>query len=67
MKKIISFLGISILGGVLTLGGYKLLFESPIVLENPTNSSLQVVETVFSPTDKTLNAAEMATDFTVAA
>ena len=67
MKKIISFLGISILGGVLTLGGYKLLFESPIVLENPTNSSLQVVETVFSPTNKTLNAAEMATDFTVAA
>ena len=67
MKKIISFLGISILGGVLTLGGYKLLFEAPIVLENSNNSGLQVLETVFSPTDKTLNAAEMVTDFTVAA
>ncbi|MEJ6674003.1 MAG: trypsin-like peptidase domain-containing protein [Flavobacteriales bacterium] len=67
MKKIISFLIMAILGGVLTLGGYKLLFNTPIVLQSTVNSIPQILETVYSSSDKTLNAAEMTTDFTVAA
>jgi len=57
----------AILGGVLTLGGYKLLFNTPIVLQSTVNSIPQILETVYSSSDKTLNAAEMTTDFTVAA
>jgi serine protease Do len=67
MKKIISFLIMAILGGVLTLGGYKLLFNTPIVLQSTVNSIPQILETVYSSSDKTLNAAEMTTVFTVAA
>jgi S1-C subfamily serine protease len=67
MKKIIPFLGMAILGGVITLGGYKLLFDTASVMERSVNNPTRSVETVFVPSDKTLNAAEMATDFTVAA
>jgi S1-C subfamily serine protease len=67
MKKIFSFLGVAILGGIVTLGGYKLVFDVPTVLEGPRNIALQAVQTVYNTSDKTLNAAEMATDFTVAA
>ncbi|EAR11554.1 htrA protein [Polaribacter irgensii 23-P] len=67
MKKIISFLGMAILGGMITLGGYKLLFDAPVIMERMISSPIRPLETIFSATDKTLNAAEMTTDFTVAA
>lgn len=57
----------AILGGILTLGGYKLFFNTPIGWQSTDNSIPQIVEIVYSPSDKTLNAAEMTTDFTVAA
>jgi S1-C subfamily serine protease len=52
---------------MIALGGYKLLFDAPVIVETTISSPMRPLETIFSTTDKTLNAAEMTTDFTVAA
>ena len=67
MKKAFSFLGIAILGGVITLGGYKMLLDDSIVLEQSKTQPLTTFQTNYSPAYKASNAAEMATDFTIAA
>ena len=67
MKKAFSFLAMAILGGVITLGGYKLLLEEPMVLERTIQIPTNIVQTSFSSAIKDASAAEMTTDFTVAA
>ncbi|WP_299672797.1 trypsin-like peptidase domain-containing protein [uncultured Polaribacter sp.] len=67
MKKFFSFLGMAFLGGALTLGGYKMLFDEHIVIESTTPSALQTVQTNFTPTYTTTNSVEATTDFTLAA
>ena len=67
MKKVFSFLAMAILGGVITLGGYKLLLEEPMVLERTIQIPTNIVQTSFSSAIKDASAAEMTTDFTVAA
>ena len=67
MKKAFSFLAMAILGGVITLGGYKLLLEEPMVLERTIQIPTNIVQTSISSTIKNANAAEMTTDFTIAA
>ena len=68
MKKILLLLGVSVLGGLLTLGGYKLFIEeshTPSVVE--TKSELPV----YVPTSNVTNALNvgdsMATNFVTAA
>lgn len=51
MKKVFGFLGIAVLGGVITLGGYKLLIEKPQV----------VIERTVSPSSKMVNANHLPT------
>jgi len=64
MKKILSIVLFSALGGVLTLGGYKLFIEKPqVVIEAPV-SQPAAVQTTF--TNAVVDAMEN-TDFTVAA
>jgi len=64
MKKILSIVLFSALGGVLTLGGYKLFIEKPqVVIETPV-SQPAAVQTTF--TNTVVDAMEN-TDFTVAA
>ncbi|APZ47829.1 serine protease [Polaribacter reichenbachii] len=69
MKKFFSLLGMAILGGTLTLGGYKLLFNDTVVVERTLPNSAQTVQTNFNtayePSSPTLNAATI--DFTLAA
>jgi len=64
MKKIVSIILFSALGGALTLGGYKLFIEKPqAVIESPV-SQPAAIETTF--TNTVVDSMEN-TDFTVAA
>jgi len=65
MKKFIGVLGIAILGGAISLGGYKLFVEQPIVIQQEQSSPFQMVNTNYNPL--LTNAAENTVDFTVAA
>ena len=67
MKKAFGFLATAILGGAITLGGYKLLLEEPMTLERTIKIPSNIVQTSYSSTIKGASAAEMTTDFTVAA
>lgn len=63
MKKVLSFLGMAILGGGIALGGYKLFLEKPVVVERTVDNSLPVVQSNFTETT-TVNTP---TNFTEAA
>ncbi len=53
MKKILSLVGVSVLGGLLTLGGYKLFIEK----EQPEQLAVEQVSDlpVYVPTNTTIN------------
>ena len=67
MKKTITTLGIAILGGVITLAGYKAIIESPqkIVQVSEMQSPLKTIPTTYTPT--VINSTSGPTDFTEAA
>ena len=69
MKKFFSFLGMAILGGAISLGGYKILFNDTIVAEAPNSTSLETINTNYSPVTKasTNEFSAMSIDFTIAA
>ncbi|MGK0414287.1 MAG: serine protease Do [Polaribacter sp.] len=67
MKKAFSFLGMAILGGALTLGGYKMLFDKQVVIDNTSKNPIETVNTNYNPTSKHVASVEATTDFTVAA
>ena len=69
MKKFFSFLGMAFLGGALTLGGYKMLFDEPVVENSAYNSIPQTIQTNYNSAITSNNSALDATtiDFTVAA
>jgi Do/DeqQ family serine protease len=65
MKKLVSIVLFSALGGALTLGAYKLFVEKPqIVIEKAVKTNPAVVKTSFA---KGTTASFENTDFTVAA
>lgn len=66
MKKILSLVGVSVLGGLLTLGGYKLFIEK----QQPEQLAVEQVSDlpVYVPTNTTLNnSAEITPNFVEAA
>ncbi|MDG1039608.1 MAG: trypsin-like peptidase domain-containing protein [Polaribacter sp.] len=66
MKKTINLLGVAILGGMLTLGGYKLFLETPqVVIERTIAPSSQIVKSNFSSTN--LSATYAPSNFSEAA
>tara|TARA_B100000795_G_C22805247_1_gene444403 strand:+ start:5254 stop:6651 length:1398 start_codon:yes stop_codon:yes gene_type:complete len=69
MKKFFSLLGIAVLGGALTLGGYKILFNDTIIIERTVPEKKQTVRTNYAPAfNKNSTAIAAATiDFTLAA
>ena len=68
MKKFFSFLSIAILGGIITLGGYKVFLEEPVIIESNNSQPLQTFQTNFKATEFESNLATYApTDFTDAA
>lgn len=67
MKKVFGFLGIAILGGAITLGGYKLLIEKPqVVIERTVSPSSKMVKANHLPVVNT-NIESSPTNFTEAA
>lgn len=66
MKKTASLLGIAVLGGVLTLGGYKMLLEQPqVIIERIVEPQLKTVQANYSTTDNVV--LSNPTNFTDAA
>lgn len=66
MKKAVSLLGIAVLGGVLTLGGYKVFLENPqVVIERSVESMPKVVQANYTATDNVVT--NTPTNFTEAA
>ncbi|WP_296637864.1 trypsin-like peptidase domain-containing protein [Polaribacter sp.] len=69
MKKFFSFLGIAFLGGALTLGGYKMLFNEPLVQNNLQDATLPTIQANYNSSLST-NSTSIETasiDFTIAA
>ncbi|TMM28974.1 trypsin-like serine protease [Polaribacter aestuariivivens] len=67
MKKALSFLGMALLGGAITLGGYKMLFDENVVVEKTVDNPTETVLANYNPTYKHVNSVESTTDFTLAA
>lgn len=67
MKKIFSFLGIAILGGALTLGGYKMLFNDPVIIERTLPEPTSIIQSNYNPTSNNTNVPINSIDFTFAA
>jgi S1-C subfamily serine protease len=67
MKKLFGILSVAILGGVISLGGYKLFLEKPIVIERTVEPSTQMVNASFTSGIKNEVSRAISTDFTMAA
>ena len=67
MKKIFSFLSMAILGGAVTLGGYKMLIEKEVVVEQPSDTPLTTITSNFTPAYAATSEIASSIDFTVAA
>ena len=68
MRKNISLLGIAILGGIITLGGYKLFFDGPVIVERSGSENASIVKTNFTSPNTDSNRFEISSiDFTLAA
>ncbi len=68
MKKNISFLGIAILGGMITLVGYKLFFDGLVIIERSGPEKSPIVQTNFTIPNSDSNSFEISSiDFTLAA
>ncbi len=66
MKKTASLLGIAVLGGMLTLGGYKVFLEKPqVVIERTVEPALKTVQANYTTTGNF--ATSTPTSFTEAA
>ncbi|WP_218598648.1 trypsin-like peptidase domain-containing protein [Polaribacter sp. NJDZ03] len=67
MKKILSLLGMAVLGGAITLGGYKMLFNENVVIERSFSHPIKTVTANYNPALNNANAIANSVDFTVAA
>ncbi len=69
MKKFFSFLGMAFLGGALTLGGYKMLFDEPVVENSSYNSIPPTIQSNYNSAfnANTISENTATIDFTIAA
>ncbi|QXP70480.1 trypsin-like peptidase domain-containing protein [Polaribacter sp. R2A056_3_33] len=67
MKKLLSLLGMAVLGGAITLGGYKMLFNENVVIERTISHPVKTVTANYNPALSNANAIANSVDFTVAA
>ena len=68
MRKNINLLGIAILGGIITLGGYKLFFDGPVIIERSGPENASIVKTNYTTPNSNSNSLEISSiDFTLAA
>ncbi|MGY8911288.1 MAG: S1C family serine protease, partial [Flavobacteriales bacterium] len=69
MKKFFSLLGMAILGGAITLGGYKMFIDENVVIESMQPNSSSIIQTNYNPAFNANSTALDASsiDFTLAA
>jgi S1-C subfamily serine protease len=67
MKKLFSLLGMAILGGAITLGGYKMLFNDDVVVERAVVQPVQTVTANYNPVLNKVNSIASSVDFSIAA
>jgi serine protease Do len=70
MKKFFGFLGMAILGGAVTLGGYKMLIEEPVTIQQNSPETLSTIQTNYKPafnSNETSSADAISIDFRIAA
>lgn len=67
MKKVIGLLGIAIVGGALTLGGYRLFFDQPVIIERTIQSPIPTIQSNYTNALNSEKKAAGYLDFTVAA
>jgi S1-C subfamily serine protease len=68
MKKVIGLLGIAVVGGMMTLGGYKLFFDEPVIIERTVENPVPTIQSNFTNAlDTKSDVKASALDFTVAA
>ena len=70
MKKFFGFLGMAILGGSVTLGGYKMLIEEPVTIQQNSPETLSTIQTNYKPafnSNETSSADAISIDFRLAA
>ena len=67
MKKILELLGIAILGGIIALSGYKMLFKKEVVVEKTISEPIQTITANYNPALNKANLVSNSVDFTIAA
>lgn len=71
MKKFFSLLVVAIMGGLVTLGGYKLFFKDTIIIKEQVPEKIEKVNTNFNPAFNSASTAtgtyDASVDFTEAA
>ena len=69
MKKFFGLLGMAIIGGAITLGGYKMFLDENVVIESRQPNSSSIVQTNYNPAFNSNSTAIGAAsiDFTLAA
>ena len=59
MKKFFGLLGVALLGGILTLGGYKLFFSETVIVKEQVPQKIEQINTNFNPA---FNSKPIVTD-----
>ena len=67
MKKILGLLGMAILGGAISLGGYKMLFNEEVIVEKTFSQPIQTITANYNPALNKANLVANSLDLTVAA
>ena len=69
MKKFFSLLGMAILGGAITLGGYKMFIDENVVVQSMQPNSSSIIQTSYNPAfnEKSTGINAASIDFTLAA
>jgi Do/DeqQ family serine protease len=67
MKKFFGFLGMAVLGGAISLGGYKMLFNDTVIIERTVSQPMQTVTANYNPTLNKATTIASSIDFTLAA
>jgi len=67
MKKILGLLGMAILGGAISLGGYKMLFNEEVIVEKTISQPIQTITANYNPALNKANLVVNSLDLTLAA
>jgi Do/DeqQ family serine protease len=66
MKKLFGLLGMAILGGAITLGGYKMLFNEEVIVERTISEPAETITANYNPALDKANSFANSVDLTIA-